>query len=296
MSEPRVTVITPCFGDAATLPTALSSLQGQTMGDWECIVVDDGTGAAVERAVEECDDPRFRVISFADNRGRSLARQAALDEARGQFVSMLDADDWYYPRKLERQLEVLEDRPALAAVSCGVAVIDEDGELSGIRCAPVEGLQIRRGRPYRLPRDVFFPAILIRRQAIGDERFDPRLERCEDRHFLMRVLAGRRYGLMHEILYAYREVWSDESMGEALIGFRDQRRVLRDNIGRAPLAVGRQYALALVKTGLYGGARKLGRGKWLFERRNREATDEETARFESVQRQLNLRLSPRNRA
>ena len=276
--QPLITVITPCFNDESTLPMALASLMAQSVEDWECVVVDDGSGRPIAPIVEAFGDERISLVSFATNRGRSVARQRALDEARGRFICMLDADDWYYPDKLKRQLAVMEAHPELTAVSTGLAVIDGSDELVGMRSHNPTALEIYGGDEPQWPK-VPFPSVMIRRTAALAHKFDPRLERSEDLDYLMRVLAGRHYGVMPQVGYAYRERYSDTTMGEALSGFRNQRKVFRARLRRAPLAAGRQYLWSLVKSGIYGAARAAGRGRWLFSRRNRPASAVERQAF-----------------
>lgn len=275
---PLITVITPCFNDGATLPMALASLVAQTVEDWECIVVDDGSGRSVAPIVEAFGERRIELLTFGRNRGRSVARQRALERARGDYICMLDADDWYYPEKLERQLAVMDEHRRLAAVSSGLAVMDGDDQLVGMRSHNPSKLEIHIGEKARFP-GLPFPSVMLRRSVALAESFDPRLQRSEDLEYLMRVLEGRRYGVMAESLYAYREVFSDESMGEALSGFRNQRKVFGGQIGEAPLRAGRQYLWSLVKSGIYGAARATARGRWLFARRNRAPTAEERRAF-----------------
>ena len=282
---PTITVITPCFDDDATLSMALASLLAQTVDDWECIVVDDGNSEAVAPVVERFDDDRFRLIVFESNRGRSVARQRALEEAQGQFICLLDADDWYYPEKLQRQLQAMEEHPDLAAVGAGIAVMNDREELSGIRCYDPSGLQVHTGPRHHFP-SVFVPSVMLRRKAALAHEFNPNLERSEDRDYLKRVLAGKRYGVLPRVLYAYREVYSDRSMGEALCGFRNQRKVFRDRLFEAPVQLGKQFAWSLVKSGVYGAARAVGRGRWLFERRNRAPTHQERREFERSRREI----------
>ena len=278
--SPLITIITPCFDDGATLPMALASLVAQTVQDWECIVVDDGSGEAVAPIVEELGDERVSHLAFAENRGRSVARQAALERARGEYICMLDADDWYGPDKLERQLTVLRTLPELVAVGMGMFVIDEHGELQGVRSFAEETLEVHIGREHEFPATAF-PPVMLRREAALSARFDPALKRSEDFDYLMRVLAGKSYGVLAEAGYVYREIYSDYSMGEALSAFRFQRQLFRSRMGQAAVKAGRGYLWTLVKTGVYGAARAVGRGEWLFTRRNRAATAEERRVFEA---------------
>ena len=275
---PRVTITIPCYGAGSTLGMALASVVAQTVDDWECVIVDDGSTPPVAPIVERFEDSRFRLHRFDDNRGRPVARQQAIDMARGDYVCMLDADDWYYPEKLERQLALLDDEPTLAAVSTAVAVVDDEDRLVGVRSLADSGLEVRVGDRNRPPK-VVFPSMMFRRQVVEQGTFDPRLRRAEDPDFLMKILGGRRYGVTDEISYAYRETYSPKAVDEALLALRCQRITFRERFGDAPVESGWQYLGSLARTGIYRVARAVGRGEWLFDRRNREASAGERRRF-----------------
>ncbi len=262
-----VSVILPCFGHATTLPAALRSLQAQTYSQWECLVINDGGGAAVDAAIEAfaAEDSRFRREPFAENQGRGAARQRGLELARGRFIASLDADDAYLPEKLQRQVELLGAHPRLAAVSSAMVVVDGAGQSQGIRGA-APGVELRRCRPGHPLRTAFAP-MMLRREVARTARFDPTLERAEDLAFLWRALAHRRYAVLPEPLYAYREEYSPEAMEIALKGFSCQRQAVRDlDLPRAEAAL--RVAGSFLRTAVYGAARAMGRGAWLFERRN----------------------------
>lgn len=114
---PLVSVIVPVFNGADVLPTALRGLQRQTWPSLEILVVDDGSNddsVAVAQAAA-AGDPRIRVIALGTNHGAYPARNAAFAQARGEFVTVHDADDWSHPQKIERQARALIDDPALQA-------------------------------------------------------------------------------------------------------------------------------------------------------------------------------------
>src|SRR5690554_6537507 len=129
MDDILISVAMPCFNDAATLPRALASLVAQTHTHWECLLVNDGSTDDVKGVVDALGDSRVRYFRFEENRGLAAARQKTMDLARGEFFCLLDADDWYYPEKLERQLAVMLANPELALVSMRLAVVDEENQL-----------------------------------------------------------------------------------------------------------------------------------------------------------------------
>jgi GT2 family glycosyltransferase len=118
MLTPRFSVIIPTFNRAAILPRALRSVLTQSEGDFEVVVVDDGSSDGTDAIVATYDDPRVRYHA-QQNAGPSAARNAGAAIARGEFLVFLDSDDELLPRALERYLAVLEgDGCAVALGGC----------------------------------------------------------------------------------------------------------------------------------------------------------------------------------
>jgi len=106
----RVSVIMAAYNCRDHIDRAIDSLVAQTMPDWELIVVDDAssddTAARVQGRAK--DDPRIRLLIQPLNQGPSAARNRAIDQAISPWITILDADDAYQPRRLERLLASAE--------------------------------------------------------------------------------------------------------------------------------------------------------------------------------------------
>lgn len=127
-SSPVVSVLIAAHQAAETLPTALRALQSQTLPDWEAIVIDDASSdqtAAVADAAART-DPRIRLLRLSENRGAYGARTAGLEVAQGAFTTLLDADDWCHPQRLERQVSALRDHPWQVGCMALQARVDND--------------------------------------------------------------------------------------------------------------------------------------------------------------------------
>ena len=100
-----VSVIIPAFNAAEHIRQTLNSVLAQTYQAIEVIVVDDGsadaTGAIVEEFVKK--DARFQLVRQS-NAGVGAARNTAIRKARGKYIAPLDADDFWFPEKLEKQV------------------------------------------------------------------------------------------------------------------------------------------------------------------------------------------------
>ena len=115
---PRVAVIVPAYGVAHLVSEALTSLQAQTLADWECVVIDDGAPDDVASAVAPfLADPRIRFIATA-NHGVSAARNTAIAASSAPLIALLDGDDRFRPDYLEAMVTVLETRPEVRLASC----------------------------------------------------------------------------------------------------------------------------------------------------------------------------------
>ena len=113
----RVAVVIPIYNYAHFLPEALQSVIGQTMTDWECVIVDDGsTDSTPEVAARYvARDPRIRYVR-QENRGPSAARNTGLRASSAPYVQFLDADDKLAASKLEIQARFLDEHPGVDLV------------------------------------------------------------------------------------------------------------------------------------------------------------------------------------
>ena len=118
-----VSIITPCYNGARFIRSTLASALAQTHRPLEVIVVDDGS-TDESAAIAESMGPPVRVIRQA-NQGESVARNRALEEARGTHVLFLDADDLLEPWAVERLVQALEPQPDAVAIM-GCAWFSED--------------------------------------------------------------------------------------------------------------------------------------------------------------------------
>ncbi|MCC2957647.1 glycosyltransferase [Massilia sp. IC2-477] len=118
---PRVSVIMPTFEQAAFIGRALGSLWAQSFGDWELIVVDDGSrdGSAAVLAPWLA-DPRVRYLRFDSNGGLGRAINAGLELARGELVAYLPSDDLWYAGHLAQLVAAIDGAPGAVLAYAGV--------------------------------------------------------------------------------------------------------------------------------------------------------------------------------
>ncbi|HYC32345.1 MAG TPA: glycosyltransferase family A protein, partial [Gemmatimonadales bacterium] len=118
---PVVSVVMIFLNGARFIDEAIRSVQAQSLGEWELLLVDDGStddSTAIARAWSGRDPARIRYLEHADHRnlGMSASRNLGIAHARGELLAFLDADDVWFPRKLEEQVGLLRAHPAAGMV------------------------------------------------------------------------------------------------------------------------------------------------------------------------------------
>lgn len=123
MPSPIVSVIIPNHNYGNFIRQAIDSVLSQSIKELELIVVDNGsTDASINilRAYEA--NPKIRVI-LQEDKGQANARNVGIDQAAGKHIAFLDADDWWEPYKIEKQLRMLTE--STSCVYCGIAIQNE---------------------------------------------------------------------------------------------------------------------------------------------------------------------------
>jgi glycosyltransferase involved in cell wall biosynthesis len=126
----------PAFNAERWVARAIESVLDQTYSDWELIVVDDGSVDNTEGVVRGFSDPRIRFFR-QENRGPYHSRNTGLNHATGEYIALLDADDWYEPEHLKVAIDFLEKHPDCALVGTNFYFLNRSNERT-VGCKPKE--------------------------------------------------------------------------------------------------------------------------------------------------------------
>ena len=187
----------------ALLRRAVESALTQTYENLEVVVVDDGSDPALEYTF---DDPRVRVVYLRPHVGIGAARNVALDNARGEFLALLDDDDYYFPDKIERQLAFLLDHPDVDLVYSRVRVVDtvSGGEWEYLP----DGYVHDAYGNFRYFNVIHTNSTLFRRRVMEMARFDDRLTKYDDTQFHLLVTQRCNVAYLPITVAAWRRNWS----------------------------------------------------------------------------------------
>jgi GT2 family glycosyltransferase len=193
-----VTAIIPTYNRGHLLVRAIQSVIEQSFQDWELVVVDDGSDDDSRLLVKSFRDSRISYVRQA-HRGVSAARNAGIRAAQYPWISFLDSDDYWHPRKLQLQVEELERRPLFRMI-----YTDEIWIRRGVRVNQKKMHRKYDGWIYDkcLPLCIISPSsALLHRQLleeIGD--FDEQLPVCEDYELWLRISAREPIRFLPEFL------------------------------------------------------------------------------------------------
>lgn len=215
MEGPSVSVILPTRDRAPLLGRAVDSVLGQTDTDFELIVVDDASTDDTAAVLAAIDDPRLRVITLAENRGASHARNRGIHAAGGHLLSFIDSDDVWLPEKLARQRAALE----AAGDDVGLCVCSMEVHRGGARYPVRYAREMLSGEEAarRLVSGIGVgtPCWLARREAVtGTGGFDESLPRMQDYELALRI-AGRWRILLTDDVLVRAEVGEDSLSASA---------------------------------------------------------------------------------
>lgn len=202
--HPAVSVVVPTYNRAPLLLRAIASVRSQTFGDFEILIVDDGSTDGTAQAVEALQDSRIRYLRQPRNAGVSAARNRGLREARGDLIAFLDSDDEWFPQKLAHQVARFRELPQGVGLLYG-GVENQDGR-GGRRIKTPH----HRGNLYRelLVENVIHgtSGVMIRRSVVASAGFfDEGIPAIEDYDYWLRMARFFDADCIEEPLIRYHE-------------------------------------------------------------------------------------------
>ena len=200
---PEISVLLPVRDGARTLALAMLSVLEQSFGDFELLLLDDGSADASLEIALAFGDPRVRLLRDGKKQGLAARLNQGIAAAAGRYVARMDADDVCFPQRFARQAARLNTERSLDLVACRVLDFNDSGLATGLR-------------PFRLSHDALcaqpwngfylvHPSWMGRADWFRRYRYRaPELERAQDQELLLRAYPGSRFAVLDEILLGYR--------------------------------------------------------------------------------------------
>lgn len=229
MTSP-VSVIIPTFNRAEMLRDAIESVYCQTYGDWELIVVDDGSTDSTRKMVRAY-EPRIKYV-YQGNKGLSSARNLGISLSGGELIAFLDADDIWLPDKLELQVRMMRRSQDIGLVGCGAYLMNAAGQTIG------EIRSKNYSSRHELLRDLYIRNVivgsasgsLVRRACFGTAGlFDETLRSAEDWDMWLRIARSYEIRFIEKPLVKIRD-HSDGMHRDVERMKANQKRVIGKNL------------------------------------------------------------------
>ncbi len=211
-TSPRVSVLMTMYNAARDVRAAVESVRAQTFGNFEFLIVDDGSTDDSVALVESCADPRIRLVRNAVNKGQTACLNQGLALARGEWIARQDADDLSHPIRLDRQLAAVAEDATLALVGCQAWIINGAGSFEGTLNLPLRPASIEWAALFENP--FIHTAALFRREVVAQlGGYDESFRICQDYGLWERVLQTHRGLNVPDRLVQYRHTAQSLSQG-----------------------------------------------------------------------------------
>ena len=210
--DKKVTVIMPCYNQAAYARESIESVLNQTYKNLELLLIDnfstDGTCEIIKEYAKK--DSRVHAIYHEKNMGFEYSFNEGMEKATGEFISFTSSDDYWYPKKIEKQLDVLEKNPEYDVVHTDAQIIDGQGKKCKMTMREYYYLE-----PKKATGDIFrtlskkniccCSSMFFRRKCLETySKFDPVFKIVHDWWFNIKLSQKHKFFYIPGVLVDYR--------------------------------------------------------------------------------------------
>lgn len=214
-----VSIIVPAYNASKYIAATILSVQKQTYGNWELIIINDGSKDNTEEVVQPfLSDKRISIYS-QNNSGVCKARNNGFSKAKGEYIALLDADDEFWPENLEKKISALEQHPEIDWIYSNLSLIDEKSELirtktNGRGDHVLENILLWNGEVVPGP-----CSNLVFRKKLLDAglAFDPEFSTAADQDFCLQLAGKYKSIFLPEALACYRILENSMSRNVAVM-------------------------------------------------------------------------------
>lgn len=215
------------YNGASTIRRAIESVLMQSYQNWELIVLVDGSTDETKNILLSFSDPRIFIYYNEKNLGIQKTRNKALDLCKGEFIAVLDDDDWWSDgQKIEKQVSFLSSQTQYSLIGTHTKVYDESSKFLYSITPPEEDVDIRKSflrSNHFTHSSVMFRSSILEKVSGYSESLHVR--NIEDYDFLLRVgLTGSMKNL--------RDVSTSYTLRSGSNSFKHKKSLLKNNISR----------------------------------------------------------------
>ncbi len=224
----KVSIQMCTYNRAHYIKQAIDSVLSQTFTNWELLILDDCSTDNTESVLAEyLKDPRIKYIKNSENLGINKNRNKALSFSTGEYVAVLDSDDyWIDSNKLSDQIQFLDNHKDYALIGTDMIIVNEEGTMLKKVTYPSSNFAIHK---LLLLKNLFcHSSVIYRRQEIIDlGSYDESLPIWEDYDLWIRIGLKYKYANLNTYSTAYRKHTSQSNSKKIKVGRDTQAHIVR---------------------------------------------------------------------
>ena len=202
---PPISVLMPAYNAEKYIGTAIESILDQTFADFEFIIIDDCSTDGTWKIIQEYAKKDHRLVISKNEVNSRICKtlNKGILMAGGKYIARMDADDWSYRDRLEKQFILMEAHPEIGVSGGSMEVCDEKMNVLGVRRYNLTDRDIRRKIFFYNP--FCHPSIILRTDAVKSiGLYDEYLYDAEDYDLYFRIGKQYDFGNLDDLLLKYR--------------------------------------------------------------------------------------------
>lgn len=237
--NPEISVITTVYNCEEYIEESIQSILNQSFKNFEYIIVDDGSSDGTAAIVNKYagKNKRIKLIKNTENAGRVKSLNTALENAKGNYIALQDADDISMPQRLEIQLSFLKNNPEYVLVGSDVIVIDENGKVTSNPVRPEKDQEAKFSLIFRCT--FANPSIMYSRKILKENgiSYDDNFLHAEDFRIISQISRlGKVYNLKDKLI-KYRKHESNNSSVNYKALSSASERIVKENLSELGFSV-----------------------------------------------------------
>lgn len=200
---PEVSVVMAVYNGMPYLPQAIDSILGQTLTDFEFIIINDCSTDQTPQVLASYQDARLRVVNLEKNGGQTAALNLGLRLASAPYIARQDADDVSKPERLAQQIEFLNANPAYLLIGTAGDLIDDVGNITGQVIHPTSYEAVLA--TFQNDNCLFHGSVMFRREVLETiGYYREGFRNSQDFDYWLRIAEVGKMLNLPEPLYQYR--------------------------------------------------------------------------------------------
>ncbi len=163
---PKVTILMPVYNGSNYLRDAIQSILNQSFGNFEFLIIEDGSIDNSVEVIKSFDDPRIKVLSNKKNFGLVYSLNRGLENANGKYVARMDCDDVSLPNRIQEQITFMDKNTDIGVCGTWIETLEEDGGYINKYLTDPDDIKAS----LLFNTSLAHPSIIIRRSVLEDNK------------------------------------------------------------------------------------------------------------------------------